>query len=91
VVTASVVIRGVVGALRLFHPDTEAFSPTQIESALRFVGVAEAQWPSLWAAVLEANARISPRSTVVQRCARFISSHPDVARVGAADGERRPR
>ena len=47
VVSGSLVIRGLVGALRLFHRETEAFSPVQIRDALRFIGVTESQWGSI--------------------------------------------
>jgi hypothetical protein len=90
VVTESPMIRGVVGVLRLFHPDTEAFSPPQIQSALGFIGLAEAHWPSLWAAVMEADARISPRSAIVHRSARFLESR-SAASGGDAGEDRRLR
>ena len=73
VVSDSPLVRGIVGALRLFHRETEAFSATQVQDSMRFIAVPETQWASLWTAVMEVDAMVSPRSTVVRRAARFLT------------------
>jgi hypothetical protein len=73
VVSDSPLVRGIVGALRLFHRETEAFSAAQVQDAMRFIAVPDAQWASLWTAVMEVDAMVSPQSTVVRRAARFLN------------------
>lgn len=75
VVSGSLAIRGVVGALRLFNKETNAFSPSQTCDALRFIQVPEALWPSLWRVVMDLDAKISPRSVDVERASRNIALH----------------
>jgi hypothetical protein len=79
VVSGSLMMRGLVGALRLFHPETEAFGPVQIQDALRFIGLTESQWGSIWAAVLDTNAKLAPRSTVVESATTFLSARSETA------------
>ena len=67
-------IRGLVGALRLFHPETEAFAPVQIQDAMRFIGLTESQWGSIWATVMDTNTKLAPRSTVVESATTFLSA-----------------
>ena len=74
VVSGSLMIRGLVGALRLFHRETEAFPPSQIQDAMRFIGLPESQWGSVWTAVMETNAKIAPQSTVVEQASKFVSA-----------------
>lgn len=73
VVSDSPLVRGVVGALRLFHRNTESFSAAQVQEAMRFIALPEAQWASLWTVVAEVDTLVSPRSTVVKRAARFLN------------------
>ena len=74
VVSGSLMTRSVVGALRLFHPETEAFAPAQIQDALRFIGLTESQWGSIWTVVMNTNSKIVPRSTVVGSATTFLSA-----------------
>lgn len=51
IVSASMMVRGVVTALAWFNPLIRAFSPNEIEGAVQYLGVPAEELPHVWAEV----------------------------------------
>jgi hypothetical protein len=65
VVSPSLLVRGVVTALRWYNPHTVAFSPANIRDAFHFLGLTSSQANELWSAVQELDRRLTRASKVV--------------------------
>jgi hypothetical protein len=50
-------------ALSWFYPTLRIFAPRELGRALRFLGIPEAEIPSIWEAILELDARIHTESS----------------------------